>query len=105
MNVWAAVKAKVEALKGGRLQHYGTLVAIVVVSFGFVYFQMRDLPFLAMVENWAGDFRTATQPPPQPIDPDIVIVGLTDQPLAGRSRLSGRFAHASAAARGQGGRA
>lgn len=81
MNVWAAVKAKVEALKGGRLQHYGTLVAIVVVSFGFVYFQMRDLPFLAMVENWAGDFRTATQPPPQPIDPDIVIVGLTDQTL------------------------
>ncbi len=81
MGWLTGVRDKLGEVLGGRAQHYLTLVAIVLVSVGFVYSQMRYLPFLAMVENWVGDFRTATQPPPQPVDPDIVIVGLTDQTL------------------------
>lgn len=66
---------------GARLRHGATLAVIVVLSFGIVYSLTHYLPLLSFVENWVGDYRMVTQLPVQPVDPDILVLGINDDTL------------------------
>lgn len=43
---------------------------------------VRAAPFLQGIENWVADYRVATMTPPQPPQPDIVIVAINEDTLA-----------------------
>lgn len=68
--------------RGRQLLNIGVLLLIVLGVSGACMAMLEELPFIASIERWLGDYRIAKLTPAEPQDPNIVIIGITDETLA-----------------------
>jgi class 3 adenylate cyclase/CHASE2 domain-containing sensor protein len=67
--------------QGERLSYLGTFAAITLLAALATLALFNGLPFFGSFERWVENYRIATLTPPEPQDPDIVIVAITDDTL------------------------
>jgi class 3 adenylate cyclase len=65
-----------------RLSHLGAFPAIVVIATLATLTVFQGLPLFGSFERWVENYRIATLTPPEPQDPDIAVVAITDDTLA-----------------------
>ncbi|MEJ0070128.1 MAG: CHASE2 domain-containing protein [Pseudomonadota bacterium] len=66
----------------GRLSHLAAFPAIVLLATVATLAVFQGLPLFGSFERWVENYRIATLTPPEPQDPDIVVVAITDDTLA-----------------------
>jgi adenylate cyclase len=64
-------------------QTFLAILVIAVVATVIAMAAFSAIPFLRAAENWVYDLRAATLTPPQPAHPEIVVVAITEDTLAG----------------------
>jgi len=65
-----------------KLAGWPALVLVTFIAAGGAYFATHYVSFLTLAERAIEDFRLATVQKPEPQDPNIVIIGITEETLA-----------------------